>query len=138
MKVFSIAKGFHRLNKNAPPELTQKEQDRLRTIRLYKKTEDVELVCKTFEMSRATFYRWLKRFDPMDITTLKDKSRRPKKLRKPKWPRDVISKWDVIEARSRATAKTAKEFIETMQRRMPFKIKAILTTGSDHITLWVK
>lgn len=41
-------------------------------------------------MSRATFYRWLKRFDPMDITTLKDKSRRPKKLRKPKWPHELI------------------------------------------------
>lgn len=41
MKVFSIAKGFHRLNKNTPPELTQKEENRLRTIRLYKETEDV-------------------------------------------------------------------------------------------------
>lgn len=45
--------------------------------------------------------------------------------------RDVISKWDVIEAGSRATAKTAKEFIETMQRRMPFKIKAIQVDGGS-------
>jgi putative transposase len=31
----------------------------------------------------------------------------------------------VIEARSRATAKTAKKFIDTLQSRMPFQIKAI-------------
>lgn len=237
MQVFSIAKGFHRLNKNAPPELSQKGQDRLRAIGFYKETKDAALVCKTFEISRATLYRWLKRFDPRDLTTLKDKSRRPKRQRMPKWSyelimavkrlrqqyprwgkeklflllqtegvqtsestvgriisylkkrgnliepqrkaisakrkvqrpyatrkpkdympnvpgelvqvdtldirplpgivlkqftaRDVISKWDVIEARSRATAKTAKEFIETMQKRMPFKIKAIQVDGGS-------
>jgi putative transposase len=45
--------------------------------------------------------------------------------------RDVISKWDVIEARSRATAKTAKEFIDTLQKRMPFQIKAIQVDGGS-------
>jgi putative transposase len=45
--------------------------------------------------------------------------------------RDVISEWDVIEARSRATAKTAKEFIDTLQKRMPFRIKAIQVDGGS-------
>src|SRR5512143_3033898 len=45
--------------------------------------------------------------------------------------RDVISKWDVIEARYRATAKTAKEFIDTLNRRMPFPIKAIQVDGAS-------
>lgn len=237
MKVFSIAKGFHQVTKNVQPELSQKEQNRLRAIRLYKETGDTSLVCKTFETGRATFYRWFKRYDPKDFISLKDKSKRPKNLRKPKWSyeliiavkelrkkyprwgkekvfpllqaqgfktsestvgriisylkkrgdliepqrraisakrkvqrpyairkpkdyvpnlpgdlvqvdtldirplpgitfkqftsRDVISKWDVIEARSRATAKTAGEFIETMQKRMPFKIKAIQVDGGS-------
>ena len=34
--------------------------------------------------------------------------------------RDVISRWDVLEARTRATANTAKEFTETPQKLMPF------------------
>jgi len=237
MKVFSIAKGFHRLTKNASPELSQKETDKLRAITIYKETQDVLLVCGTFRISRATLYRWLKRFDPKDLASLKDRSRRPRGLRKPQWSyelimavkrlrtqypkwgkdklavlladegietsastvgriikylkrrgdlvepqrrvisakrrmqrqyavrkpkdyapeqpgdlvevdtldvrplpwialkqftaRDVISKWDVIEARTRASAKTASEFIETLQKRMPFKIRAIQVDGGS-------
>lgn len=90
MRVFSIAKGIHKIVKDIPPELTQKETDRLRAIRLYGETEDVNLVCKTFQISRSTFYRRLKRFDPKDLASLKDMSRRPKRLRKPKWQYELI------------------------------------------------
>lgn len=237
MKVFSIAKGFHHLVKNTPPELSRNETDRLRAMILWRETKDVGVVCKIFGISRATVYKWLKRFNPKDLTSLKDKSRRPRNLLKPQWSyelimavkhlrqqyprwgkdkliillrqqgfktsastvgriikylkrtgdlieprrttisakrrvqrpyavrkprdyaankpgalvqidtldirplpgvslkqftaRDVVSKWDVIEARSRATAKTAREFIETLQRRMPFKIKAIQVDGGS-------
>jgi len=41
MSFFSIAKGFHKLTSHPPPELTQKEQDRLRAITIYEKTKDV-------------------------------------------------------------------------------------------------
>ena len=237
MIVFSIAKGFHRVSKKTPPELTQKELDRLRAITIWQETKDISLVCNTFGISRATLYRWIKQFDPKDLNSLKEQSRRPKRLRKPRWDyklimaikelrehyprwgkdklivllreqgwktststvgrilkylkrrgdiietkrrsisarrkvkrfyaqrkpkdylpcspgdlvqidtldirplpwiilkqftaRDVISKWDVLEVRSRATAKTAKEFIDTLQRRMPFKIKAIQVDGGS-------
>jgi putative transposase len=237
MKVFSIAKGFHRVSKKIPPELTQKELDRLRAITIWQETRDINLVCQTFAISRATLYRWIKQFDPKDLCSLKEQSRRPKRLRKARWDyklimaikelrkeyprwgkdklivllndqgwetsastvgrilkylkrrgdiieplrkaisakrklqrvhavrkpkdyypinpgdlvqvdtldvrplpwiifkqftaRDVISKWDVIEARSRATAKTAKEFIDTLQKRMPFQIKAIQVDGGS-------
>jgi transposase InsO family protein len=45
--------------------------------------------------------------------------------------RDVVSRWDVLEVRRRATATTAKEFIETLERRMPFKVKAIQVDGGS-------
>jgi putative transposase len=237
MKVFSIAKGFHRISKKIPPELTQKELDRLRAITIWQETRDINLVCNTFGISRATLYRWIKQFDPKDLYSLKEQSRRPKRLRKPRWgyklimaikelrkqyprwgkdklivllkdqgwegsastvgrilkylkkrgdiiepprkaisarrkgqrlyavrkpkdyhpispgdlvqvdtldvrplpwitlkqftARDVISKWDVLEARNRATARTAKEFIDTLQKRMPFQIKAIQVDGGS-------
>jgi putative transposase len=237
MKVFSIAKGFHRLAKNIPPGLSDKELNKFRALRLFYETRDANLVCRTFEISRATLYRWLKRFNPRDLSTLKEISRRPRKLRKPQWSyelimavkrlrqqyprwgkekiavllereglsssastigriiaylkkhgdlvepktrsisakrkirrtyavrkpkeyiaekpgdlvevdtldvrplpnilfkqftaRDVISKWDVLEVRSRATAKTASEFIDTLQKRMPFYIKAIQVDGGS-------
>lgn len=78
MIVFSIAKGFHKLTKDIAPELSPKERDRLRAMILWDETKKVSLVCKTFGISRATIYRWLKRFDPQDIRSVKDKSRRPR------------------------------------------------------------
>ena len=237
MEVFSIAKGFYRLTRNAPPELSQKEFDRLRAMTLYREAEDVRLVCDTFGISRATLYRWLKGFDPKDWTSLKEESRRPRRVRRPLWSRelvgavkelreryprwgkdklvvlvrdqghevststvgrilkhlkqrgelrepkgrvisakrksrrpygvrkpkdysverpgdlvqvdsldvrpfpwitlkqftarDVISRWDVMEARRRATATTAKEFLETLEQRMPFKVKALQVDGGS-------
>jgi len=85
MSFFSIAKGFHKLTSHPPPELTPKEQERLRAITIYNKTRDVSLVCKTYGISRATLYRWLRRYDPKDLRSLRNKSTRPKRLRKPMW-----------------------------------------------------
>ncbi|HET8686107.1 MAG TPA: integrase core domain-containing protein, partial [Methanosarcina sp.] len=45
--------------------------------------------------------------------------------------RDVISKWDVMEARGRATSRTAKEFLDTVQRNMPFNVRAIQVDGGS-------
>jgi transposase InsO family protein len=45
--------------------------------------------------------------------------------------RDVISRWDVVEVRARATAHTAMEFIETLQKRMPFPVRAIQVDGGS-------
>jgi transposase InsO family protein len=236
MRVFSIAKGFHFVWKHTWPDLEQKELDRLRALRLWKATGNITLACMTFGMSRATLYRWARRFDPKDPTTLKDNSRRPNTLRKPMWShglimairalrkeyprwgkeklypllkqkgwdtsestvgrimrylkqrgeiiepksrgissrkrrpkrpyavrkprdykvsepgdlvqidtldlrpvpdtvmkqftaRDVISKWDVLQARSQATARTASEFLDKVQQRMPFEVKAIQVDG---------
>lgn len=52
MSFFSIAKGFHKLSKHPPPQLTHIEMDRLRAITIYKRTKDVCLVCKTYGISR--------------------------------------------------------------------------------------
>ena len=45
--------------------------------------------------------------------------------------RDVISRWDVLEAHSRATSNTASGFIDVLLKRMPFPIKAIQVDGGS-------
>jgi len=45
--------------------------------------------------------------------------------------RDIISRWDVLEAHSRATSHTASGFIDTMLERMPFPIKTIQVDGGS-------
>ncbi len=44
---------------------------------------------------------------------------------------DVISKWDVVEVYHRATATTAAQFLDVLQERMPFKVKAIQVDGGS-------
>lgn len=46
--------------------------------------------------------------------------------------RDVISRWDVLEAHHRATARTAAEFLNTILARMPFLVKANPPEQTSH------
>ena len=45
--------------------------------------------------------------------------------------RDVISRWDVLEAHTRATSRTASGFIDVLLRRMPFPVRAIQVDGGS-------
>lgn len=45
--------------------------------------------------------------------------------------RDVISKWDVLEAHTRASSHTAAAFMDTLLGRMPFPIKVIQVDGGS-------
>jgi len=97
MEVFGIVKEFSRLSKLVLPELSQKELDRLRAITLWQETKDTRLICETFGMSRATLYRrrwlfsqWLRRFNPADLTSLREGSRRPRRVRRPVWSYELV------------------------------------------------
>lgn len=41
--------------------------------------------CRHFGISRQTFYRWWRRFDRHDLTTLEARSHRPRQVRRPSW-----------------------------------------------------
>ena len=45
--------------------------------------------------------------------------------------RDVVSRWDVLEVRSRATSATAAQFLTTLQARMPFPVRALQVDGGS-------
>ena len=45
--------------------------------------------------------------------------------------RDIVSRWDVVEVRTRATANTATDFLSTRQARMPFPVRAIQVDGGS-------
>ena len=44
---------------------------------------------------------------------------------------DVLSRWNVLEVHSRATATTAAHFLNNLQERMPFPIRAIQVDGGS-------
>ncbi len=83
MRYFGLNWQFNWVSRYDNVELSPKERDRLRALALWQETKDVKLVCRTFELSRATLYRWRKRFDVHDLTSLQDRPRRPRRLRSP-------------------------------------------------------
>ena len=47
------------------------------------------LTCRYFGISRQTFYRWKRRYNPRDLTSLEERSHRPRRLRQPTWSRGL-------------------------------------------------
>ena len=45
--------------------------------------------------------------------------------------RDMVSRWDVVEAHRQATATTASHFLDTLEQRLPFSLKALQVDGGS-------
>lgn len=63
--------------------------------------------------------------DTMDIRPL------PGVVLKQFTARDVVSRWDILEAHTRATSRTASGFIDRLIARMPFPVRAIQVDGGS-------
>ena len=220
-------------------ELSREARVRLAWMDFYRRCQNVAHTCRHFGISRQTFYRWQRRYDPYDLRTLEERSHCPRRRRQPTWSfpleekvlllrlqfprwgkdklavllrrqrlaistsmvgrilarlkqqgqlvepprtgvsgsrralrprpfavrkpkqyavfapgdlvevdtldvrpvpgvvfkqftaRDVISRWDVIQAHRRATAQSATQFLDTLQHRMPFPIRALQVDGGS-------
>src|ERR1700687_2739022 len=220
-------------------ELSREARVRLAWMDFYRRCGNVSHNCRHFGISRQTFYRWQRRYDPYDLTLLEERSHRPRRCRQPTWAfpleekvlglrlpfprwakdrravllrrqkvaisvsmvgriltrlqqqgrlveprrsgvpgsrralrprpyavrkpreyaasepgdlvevdtldvrpipgvvfkqftaRDVVSRWDVLQAHTRATAQTATQFLDTLQHRMPFSIRAVQVDGGS-------
>jgi putative transposase len=219
-------------------ELSREAQLRLKWMSHYlRHGRNAAFTCRHYGISRQSFYRWWRRYDPHDLSTLEGRSHRPRHLRQPSWTpkmadrvlalrrkfprwgkdklvvllrlegfsvstsmvgrilgelkrkglireplrsgsgrrwlrarpdavrkpkeyraiqpgdlvqvdtlevrplpgvawkhftgRDVVSRWDVLQAHTRATAVTATEFLDSLQQRMPFPIRAVQVDGGS-------
>lgn len=233
----SVIPGARRLA--SIPELSKQARQRLKWFDHYESHgHNARLTCCYFGISRQTFYRWKRRYNPHHLESLEDRPRRPKHVRQPtaspelvaavlklreEYPRwgkdklvvllrqegyqastsmvgriirrlkargllrepvrnhvsahrrgikrpyavrkpknyqviepgdliqldtldirplpgvmlkhftahDVISRWNVIDVYSRATSSTAAHFLDKLEQRMPFKIRAIQVDGGS-------
>src|SRR5258707_10745057 len=48
--------------------------------------------CRRFGISRQTFYRWKRRFDRHDLSTLEEHSHRPRSVRQPTWTPELAER----------------------------------------------
>jgi transposase InsO family protein len=84
------------------PALSPEARRRLRWIEYYlTHGRNVAQTCRHFDVSRETFYRWWRRYDPRRLERLEDdrRTRRPRRVRQPETP----PQW---EARIRALRET--------------------------------
>jgi putative transposase len=65
---------------------------RLRWMDHYSRLGNARLTCRHFDISPQTFYRWKRRFDSLDLTTLEDESHRPLHPRSPQTPPAVVER----------------------------------------------
>jgi putative transposase len=66
-------------------ELSRAAQMRLGWMDFYRRTENVALTCRHFGISRQTFSRWQRRYQPLDLTSLEERSHCPHHRRQPTW-----------------------------------------------------
>jgi len=69
--------------------ISKEEKKRLSWFDHYRKTSNARLACRYFGISPQTFYRWKKRYNPYDLSTLESRPSRPLRIRKPQIPSEV-------------------------------------------------
>ena len=66
-------------------ELSRGARVRLAWMDFYRGVGNVARTCRHFGIRRQTFYRWQRRYDPYDLTTLEERSHCPRRRRPPTW-----------------------------------------------------
>jgi len=73
------------------PVLSKRARQRLKWFDYYNShNQNARLTCWYFGISPQTFYRWKKRYDPMNIESLEDRSHRPRHVRQATYSRELV------------------------------------------------
>ena len=65
--------------------ISKEAKKRLSWLDHNRKTSNARLTCRYFGISPQTFYRWKKRYNAHDLSTLESRSSRPLRRRKPRY-----------------------------------------------------
>jgi len=84
----------------AEAALSAEARHRLRVIRWYEEHGgNASLTCRHFSHSRSTFHTWLRRYQQEGPRGLEDRSRRPRRVRRPTWSQEMVQA--VLELRQK-------------------------------------
>jgi transposase len=72
-------------------DLSKQAQVRLRVLE-FGLGHPVAVTCRRSGIARSTYYRWKKRFDPHNLKSLEDRSRRPKRVRQRTWSLKLVER----------------------------------------------
>ena len=72
-------------------QLSREAKFRLKVIEHYLfTTKNVNLTCRHYAIARSYFYKWFNRYNPKNLRSLEDLSRRPKHLRTTSYNYDLV------------------------------------------------
>lgn len=72
------------------PTLSPAARTRLQALEVWEHTGDWQVAAKIFGLSRATLFRWRRRYQAPDLSRLESRSRRPRRVRRPQTSPTVI------------------------------------------------
>ncbi|MDP3998945.1 MAG: integrase core domain-containing protein [bacterium] len=72
--------------------ISKEAKKRLGWFDYYQRTGNARLTCRYFGISPPTFYRWRRRFNPRNLTTLEAKSPKPLRVRQPEISFEAVEK----------------------------------------------
>lgn len=102
------------------PELSREGQLRLRWMTHYlNQGRNAAFSCRHFGISRQCFYRWWRRYDPHDLSTLEGRSHRPHHGRQPTWSADLA---DSVLALRRQFPRWGKDKLVILARRRGYQV----------------
>jgi len=102
-------------------ELSREARIRLAGMDCYRRCRNVAYTGRHFGISRQTFYRWQRRYDPYDLNTLEERSHCPRRRRQPASRSDT----EAAECMQQAKRKTVRAVaprgraVETIEEKIP-------------------
>lgn len=73
-------------------DISKEAKKRLKWFDYYQRKGNARLTCRYFGISPQTFYRWKRKFNPSNLTTLESKSSKPLRVRQPEAPVEVVER----------------------------------------------
>jgi len=91
MRVFGFQGALYHLPRDF--QLSPEAKRRLAWLDFYSSHDrNARLTCRHFALSSRTFYKWLHRFNPRNLASLEDRSRKPHRLRSSPIPQTTVDK----------------------------------------------
>jgi transposase InsO family protein len=87
-KIGSVLPGAVKISKIYSP--SKEAKGRLRWIDYQKKTNNVALICRHFDIQRSLFYKWHNRYQRLGIKGLESQPKKPKRFRQSNIPLEYI------------------------------------------------
>ena len=103
------------------PELTKRAKVRLQWMGHFERHGSVSLTCRYFGISRPTFYRARKRYDPHHLGSLEDRPSRPRRRRQPTWTPALV---EAVRAKREEFPRWGKEKIARLLRDAGWTVSA--------------